>query len=249
MTKSSAKPSSSMPEPVSIPLNKTALTINVRCGSCKFFKRIPNPAYGDVCTEKGVLDSSKPCMRYCVDPDQIHIKESEHIDALVQILEGISDKELSLVTALFNREHITRKRGFRFGMVVYLRPFGDDYVSNYRRAKVISADRTYVHIRASDGWIGSVYLSSVLKPSEWKTKKAQLERAGKITDPNYKKYFHIKTKAEVDIDKFLTTHTPLPLDASMQQHDVLLTVESTSNNRRKKSLRSTPLDELLRVRG
>lgn len=239
----------SYPTPVTMPLNKSTLTINTRCATCKHFNRLANPAYGEVCSQLGVIETSKPCNRYSVNPAEIKIYEQEHVEALVEIVESLSDRDLQLMAALFNREHLTRKRGFKFGSVVYLRPFGGDYVSNYRKAKVISADREYVHIRAADGWTASVFHTSVLNAAAWKAKKADLTKAGKIKDPNYSKYFQIKTKAQVDIEKFHSQgNEPISLDRSVRRNSkTLLTTEGIEE--KKKSLRTTPVDELLKVRG
>jgi hypothetical protein len=250
-----------MPEPLSINLSACTLTIKTNCGGCRHFNRMAYPEYGIVCEKKGILETAKPCVRFSPDPRQIKFKNDADLVALAKALANVSKNKLPLLASLINKESRTRKQGWCFGEICYIRIFGEDYISNYRRSRIISADSQYVTIEGKGGFTASLTKSSVLNARQWKKKKRELEAAGKITDPNYSKYIRLPTKAEREAAKILDGVNPPALDGvTAKGRKAILSSEQAVKAKRvikvkkpvfstkRPDLRTTSLDQIFKTR-
>lgn len=243
-----------MPEPLPFSLTTGGLTINTTCGTCKHLTHIPHPAYKEVCATKGIFDTNKPCKRYSVDTRQIPIKNNEDIIALAALMARIPKKSLPLVAALANRESRTRRSGYVFGQIVFIRILGNDYISNYRRCRVTEANKDYVFLEGADGFSAMVHHSSILTTEKWLEKKAHLKKLKKIVDPKYQEYFTAPSKAAKEANKILDSLTPPDLTVAMKGKKILLSAGSTKEKQRNivfsaRELNpdTTPVDKLLKT--
>ena len=186
-----------VPASLSTNLERTNLNISQKCGNCKHLKRIAHPAYEKVCTEHGMTADSKPCERFSADPTKISFTRDRDAFRAEKFLTELSDDKLRLFASLLVEETKTRAKGFYFGMPVYLRVYGDDYLSNYQRAKVVSADAKWVNLVSANGFTAMVLHRSVLTPAQWHKKKAWLEHNERLVDPKLHKYTKMSTAEEI----------------------------------------------------
>jgi hypothetical protein len=231
------------PVPIDINLGKSALTIKQTCGQCIHLKRMAYPAFKKPCIELGIIEESKPCEKFAANPALIKFSDSEHTRNIAKAMRELNDRELKLLAVVINQETRTRKRGFEFGQIVYFRVFGGDYISNYVKAKVVSADRDYVHVQGADGCLATLYHKSVLTGKEWKKKEFYLLKINKIKDPNRAKYLKAPTKAEREVNKIMNKALPPDLTSDIRNKSVIL-----AGGQPRKSSGITPLDRLLIVR-
>jgi len=256
------------PEPVNFTLGKSALTINTNCGMCSHFARMAHPVYKEVCKAKGLIETNKPCVRFNPDPRQVRFNDDDQLENFTEFLATLPTSKIPLIAAILSQEHRTRKNKFHFGEVVYILAFGTEYVSNYRRCRVLSADREYVTVEGSSLFIATVMATSVFNMKRWKKKKIELLESKRLRDPNYKKYFKQPSQSERDIAKIVATQAPLQLDSTIKdvKSRPAILAYNTEGAFRKGKLKKTkkvavvynariinkditPIDELMRVRG
>jgi hypothetical protein len=227
------------PVPTDIKLGSSALFIPQACINCKHFRRVAHPAYEKPCATLGVLGDSRPCERFSPDPARIKFTQKRHASVLIDIMRTMNDSDLLTVASLMTQERRNRRQGYRFGDTVYLCAFGGDYISNYRRCKVVSVDGKYINIQADEGFSAMVYKDSVLSATQWRKKQAWLEARERHTDPRYSKYIPSAAQAKLQLEKIRQTHEALSLDFANGGEFV----KGAQVERR--STRTTPLTELL----
>lgn len=206
-----------LPEAISFDLGRTNLLVDQRCGNCKHLKRIAHPAYEKPCIDLGKLDISKPCARFSADPTKIRLN-NRLARIAVELIQELSDDKLALMSSIFNEERKTRRYGFTFGQNVYLNIYGGEYISNYRRMKVVSATKDYVNLIADEGFTAMVYSKNVLTPAQWRKKEAWLIRNERIKDPNLYKYTRSSTQAELQLEKAKHKISELEFDATSKHN-------------------------------
>jgi hypothetical protein len=195
---------SSVPLPVDFSLN-TSLTCNVKCGDCVFFARHYSPAYKEPCIKLGISSKSKPCKRFSPDAAKLNIRNDVTLRKLSSALRNIGKDNLHIVASILLKEARTRREGFYFGQPVYVKVFGGDYLSNYRKAYVSHVERGLVHlscgrnINDAKTFTASVSPEAVLTVDEWKTKKSRLLSKGMKRDPKLSQYTTL-TGPKIEID-------------------------------------------------
>jgi hypothetical protein len=219
---------------------------------CHHFSRMAHPTYVKPCKDLGILEVSKPCTRFTPDARSLKINNDAAAINLAIAMATVPTSKLKVLAALINREARTRKRGYYFGEVVYMRVIGGDYISNYRKARILFAEKDYLHIEGSvDGFVASVMHSTVLNSKEWAKKKKQLLLEGKKRDPNYIRNFQTQTPQEKLFTKDLVNNDPPEITHKSKNSKVLVAVEMTTTKGkvkkliRTKDVRTTPLDVLL----
>jgi len=232
---------SEIPTSLSTGLGRTNLFIKQRCGNCKHLKRIPHSAYEKLCITLGMTDISAPCERFSADPSKIRFKTSRNARRALEFLQELSDDKLALYASLILEERRTRSNGYSFGQTVYISINGQDYLSNYRRLKVVASDSKYIHLVADDGFTAMVLHGSVLSSEEWATKKAWLIKKERINDPRMAKYYASASHAELQKRKVSESLNVLEFD-STSRHDFALTSGSV---RKRRTERCTPLDLII----
>lgn len=244
-----------IPQSLDHDLDRSNLQVNQRCGNCKHLKRIANPAYEKPCIDLGMTEISRPCHRFSCDPTKIKFQGDRNIRNAIDLIQNLSPDKLLLMASMLIEESKTRRKGFFFGQTVYIRAFGDDYISNYRRMKVVSADRKYVNLVAPDGSTAMVFHGSVITPAAWRKKKEQLTKTERLTDPRYKKYTQSPSRADMQLREVRTNMDAQEFD-STNRHDFAAT--SGALRHRRNSLvanasrhdieRRIPIDQLVSIK-
>lgn len=230
------------PVEISFNLGRCALTIKSTCGECIHHKRMAYPAYKKVCVELGIIEENKPCPAFSPNTDRVKFTESKHARNVARAISDFSPRELKNLAAILNQEERTRRYGFKLGQELYFLAFGGDYLSNYLKAYVVSADSTYVHLEGEKGCLISLHHNSVLNKRKWERKQIQLLSANKQVDPNYKKYTQNMTKSEKNI-KSIIDKTIATLSPDTKQSNAL----SSSSPKKHRNERHMDLTELLSV--
>jgi hypothetical protein len=160
--------------------------VKTTCQSCIFYNK--QCAWGSKpCKQLGILGSSKPCKKFVLDPYTIDMLD-ESSKNLQDIVSSLSTKDLGKFAILLSQEHKTRSKGFAFGQEVVVHMFKGNYLSNFAKARVISANKDYVFIQGIGGFRGMLFHSSVLTLEQWAKKRQFLIAKKKIKDPNYASY-------------------------------------------------------------
>jgi hypothetical protein len=180
---------------------------NAICGSCVHLNCIP--AFAEVCSKMGIGPYHDICEKYQFNWKLIDLNNKEQFDLLDNISK-LSTDQLLIVADLLRAEKLTRNRGFRFKEPVYVRLFGDNYLSNYAKGWVILAAKSYVYVQGtSSSYYGAFLRSSVIKEIKFIKLANQLILEKKINDPKMKDYTKIKHKVKnigdiPTIDKLLS---------------------------------------------
>lgn len=170
------------------------LVVDVTCGSCLFFKRHAHSKYRGPCNTLGVQEISRPCKVFTPEPISFNFRSEKELRLLAKVLMKISKNHLRLLATMLLREHKTRAKGFKFGQPVWVKVFGGDYISNYRKAYIAHVERDKVYLTAGVNrnidkvFTACVKKTSVLTKPQWLKKKSTLTTKGFIKDPNYKQY-------------------------------------------------------------
>lgn len=173
--------------PVDFPLNRSALTVNLTCGDCRHHGGIPAPGQKSCCAVLGVIQEQTPCLHFSVSPFVIDFGSDMYLRMISRIIRKLNRKKLNAVASLLLQEARTRRYGFNMGDVVYFKAYGDDFLSNYRKGYVVSADKHYVVISGRRGREFSCYISApyVLRKAQWLEKQKELIAANRLVDPRY----------------------------------------------------------------
>lgn len=189
-----------VPVPIDASTHKllgTNLAIGARCGMCVHFGNIQHPAYESVCKELGILEENVPCTRYEPDYRQLGLAEADWFAAFAAAMADMTVKQRHILASLLMKENRTRRAGFMFGETVYVRVFDGDYISNYRKAVVVSATSKHVYLEGKDGFHAMLYKGSVLNAKQWMKKKSELVKANRLKDPFIRRHMQALT----DVDK------------------------------------------------
>lgn len=227
------------PVPTEVALSSSALFIPQKCINCKHFRRVAHPAYEKACETLGVLFDARPCERFSPDPARLKFTKRRQAEQVLSILRDMSESDLLTAASLLTQERRNRRQGYRFGDTVYLCAFGGDYLSNYRRCKVVSAEGRYINVQADEGFSAMVFKTSVLTATQWKTKKAWLENNERRTDPRYAKYIPSAAQAKLQLERMRNSRDALELNLA---NGGAFTQGASAERR---STRTTPLTELL----
>jgi hypothetical protein len=164
------------------------IALHVRCRNCLFFKQA---AYFKApCSQLGVEKYARPCTHFTANHYNFNVKDKNYIP-IAQMINSLSSDRLGEMVALLSQEIRTRRQGFRHNQTVFVHAFGDDYLSNYCKAAVITANRTYVFVQGlgkDKTFRGSFLRSSVLNEEEYDKKRKTLIRKKLLRDPNLASY-------------------------------------------------------------
>lgn len=190
-----------MAEDIEYPEHNHVVTIpQLRCEHCLYFEDFA--IYKEKCKTLGVQPKSRPCTKFVANARQLDVNQTE-VQNLFETINNMSRPQVALLTAVLAREHITRTNGHKFFDIVYVRKFGDDYISNYVKARIISIDSGMAYLRGvkKEKFFASVKKESVLTPEQWQKKKTQLVSLNRWRDPNLLKFTNfkmpVKSKASI----------------------------------------------------
>lgn len=173
------------------------LAISAKCGMCVHYANMKHTAYESVCKELGILEENTPCIRYEPDYRQLQLAEQPWFAAFAAAMSQMTGKQRHILASLLMKENRTRRAGYFFGETVYIRVFEGDYLSNYRRGVIVSANSKHVYIEGRGGFHAMLMRNSVMNTRQWLRKKQELIRSNRIKDPFLRRYMQVPT----DVDK------------------------------------------------
>lgn len=161
------------------------------CGNCIHHRHIPQ--FKETCEKLGVGPYHKICEKFQFNWQLI--QASKVSGTLLEKVADIPDEDLLMMADFLRAERLTRRKGFKFMMPVYVRLFGDNFLSNYAKGWVITAAGRYVYIQGKESAYNGAFLkSSIIKEPKFIKIAADLVKQGKIIDPNTRNYTKIKAK-------------------------------------------------------
>lgn len=178
------------------------LMINVKCRDCIFYKNsalYTDGKFPQSCSNLGVGPSANPCPNFAPKVEGIKNKFDEKIDVseLGEFLKKIDSRKFPWLASILTMEGKTRKFGFSFGETVYIKMFNGNYLSNYRKASVVYATKTHVHVLGKDGWRGMIMHESVILPRQYAKIRDGLKAKRLLVDPATKQYFDKTQSIEI----------------------------------------------------
>lgn len=191
-----------MDEVVESPLNlkdkkRQPVVLGVKCKSCIFYKDRAYQAFKKPCSQLGVKQFSRPCQHFFANPFTF-LKDDPEFKLAKKLLIKFG-KQLPSLVGWLNQELATKKTGFSFGQIVYVKLIGEDYLLNYAKATVVSANKEYVYIQGNK-FRGTYLHDSVYTEDEWKRKKRTLVKHKRLRDPKHADYYKIKVTPKKAID-------------------------------------------------
>lgn len=161
----------------------------VRCKHCEHFNG--PPAFEAPCSQLGRRTFSPPCQKFTITLKAIDFTDEKGWAPRLNKLISSADQEgLAVIAALVSQEHKTRKVGFKYGQEVWVKMLGGDYLSNYGKARVVKADKEYVHLKGvGSNFQASFHHASVISPEDYEAMRLKLIDKGRIIDPDYRKYY------------------------------------------------------------
>lgn len=193
-----------IPEPVDFSLKSSNLSCNVTCGSCVFFTARSRPEFREPCSQLGIQAKRTPCKRFTPNPAVINMRTDKTMRQFAKVLAKLSRESLPVIASVLLREAVTRSKGFHFGQPVYVKAFGGEYISNYRKAFVVFASRKLVwltggkNVRTDSTFMASIGIEHVLTVDQWEKKSSKLRVQGKVKDPKLKYYTSTEKLPEID---------------------------------------------------
>jgi len=166
---------------------------SVHCESCIFFRRIRHSSFAEPCSKLGVMPKANPCRRFSAAPEAFNFRSDKLLRVFAKTVSRMGRDLLPLIASVMMRESKTRKKGFYFGQPVYVRAFGGDYRSNYRKAFVVYVDKKLAYLcdgfnKDGVNFTASISWESLLTEEQWEAKKAQLEARKHLKDPRLLEY-------------------------------------------------------------
>lgn len=180
-----------IPAPLEEPKHRKGPTLAVRCRNCIHFRRQRAKAFKDVCEKLGVKGESRACSYFFANPFYFKRKEEE-FKVFEDMVRDLPRAQVQSLIGWMQQELVTRRSGFAFGQTVYVRMVGDDYLRNYAKGIVVSADKTHVFIQGDEKRVSATMTlmkDSVFSEEKWKKKRAALIARGRVRDPNASKIF------------------------------------------------------------
>ena len=170
-------------------VSKKNLKSSFRCGECLHFKQKARHDKEDICINLGVR--SVGIAPSCFTPNVLEIASDENeMLQLAFLWNSFSYRKRRILTAILMSKPKGRK--FRIGTKIYFRAVGKDYLSNYLAGYVLgysSSGELMVSGSPDKNSKGNAYIAmftsdnSVMTYKEFKIKKQELIKDGRIEDP------------------------------------------------------------------
>lgn len=183
-----------------IPIGKA--TIGIKCGDCIHFKRVEK--FGKPCADLGRKHFADAPDCYSPDVYVLVKHNPEILFNLALLCKEFTSQETRVFMSLLKKAKAFEKAKLHFGMPVYF-SLGQDFLSNYYLGFVLDITTMATQIvyvtsdlaktQRSKPMIGQIPRSEVYTLSEFKKKKAQLQKDGRLVDPKPK--FNVVTNKEL----------------------------------------------------
>jgi len=170
---------------------RRAPAIAAKCKNCLFFSNAAYKAFKKPCKTLGVKSFSRPCEHFFANPFEFILNDKRH--KLIATLIKKYEDDLPGIVAWLNQEIYTRKKKFYYGQPVVVRMLGEDYLTNYAQAWVVSANSEHVFVQGKK-FKGTFLHESIILNEDWVRKRAALVKHKKIKDPKAKDYYIISKK-------------------------------------------------------
>ncbi len=169
------------------------MTNKHQCGSCLGLNR--EKIFEAPCATKGMLPNAKACNSF--KPDLYALAQPEatfnDLELLGPALAKMSLSQLAILSALAERERVTRKYGYRFFQRVYVRyvgPASNNYLSNFMSARVLDCDAQYIRLVGDSDFKAYIVLqhtkgqtSSLYTTADFAVLRAEMVANKKFVDP------------------------------------------------------------------
>lgn len=191
-----------------------------QCGDCKSFKKSKKKDLEDVCSNLGIIATSKA--PECFEPDLGAFRKVSvlpDIEALGEITKNFSAKQNRLLANFFVNQSKLKDNKFYFGQPLFI-CLGEDYLSHYYKGFVVGLEKhdgtTYVNLvsklKDSKHATGIMLAEdSVLQQKEFNVLAVDLLKRGRITrDKKEFEHFRdlplsdmIDKKGKIDVSKLI----------------------------------------------
>ena len=167
------------------------------CGSCLHLDR--DKAFTTVCSQAGILPTSAACNTFKPDLYALAHPETQNSDLELvgDALGKMSLSQLAILSALADRERVTRKYGYRFFQRVYVRyvgPASNNYLSNFMSARILDVDSKSIRLIGDSDYRAYIVLehtkgrtSSLFKAPDFGPLRQQMIQEKKFVDPSLKR--------------------------------------------------------------
>jgi hypothetical protein len=159
-----------------------------RCGECLHFKTHPHLSRKELCSKEGVR--AYGVAPKCFTPDIPQIAQNS--DQFVQLAAMFTNYTPKQKRILLGMLRMKDKPGLAFGTKVYFLSFGKDYLSNYLSGYVMgytSSGELILSGSPEQKARGRSYIAylndtdNLLTAKQWRAKRAELQAANKVIDP------------------------------------------------------------------
>ena len=170
--------------------------LGVKCGDCLHYDKCKHPNHEDVCVKLGVREKANA--PDCFHPDFYKLnvtKSPDLLQDLAKLLSNFRPSQLRVLGFTLTRgSRIIEKYDLKFGQPVYF-SLGGDYLAHYFKGVVVGCTDEHVIVSAKlkkcdTNTVGQFQRSTLLTRKQWKVKRDELMKAGKVTmsDEDKRKY-------------------------------------------------------------
>jgi hypothetical protein len=194
------------------------------CVSCKQCVHLSKEKLngGKVCSDMGVIESSKVCGNYKPDVQVLRKSDGSEAIDLFQAIRSLPSEMLPIIASLLSREERTRRyTDFKVLQPVYVMFDGSgDYITDYCKAYILDADKEHVRVINKNGTFVAHFereSTSILTIAEFKARRAELLASNKIKNP------------KVDRSRVVVDETVPTIDQVVDEVKAKVTVSSKTD--------------------
>lgn len=161
----------------------------------------------------GMTATSEVCSSFEPNLRQVEdvVADEGGFMALARIVDTMGEKSLRAMGAMLMREEHTRKAGYKFGQVVYVRYRGkatSNYISNFMQAYVMFVNNSNYRLMSKDGKCVLTYSSEckphILTKREFSKLRNSMIDKGRMVDPEVERTLSKRLQAEEDYELGIT---------------------------------------------
>jgi len=190
--------------------SRNAVIKGLRCGSCYHFAHYRAADFPETCNQIGITKDAAPCVSYSPSPTGSRMsRKHDAASQLARVMRNIPTSDIPALAAMIAGEHITRKHGFYFGQIVFVRVFaGGTHLNHFAKAFVVRADAQYVYLQGTGKkpWAGKCFHNSVITAKKFRKMRADMERTNNVIDRKAAVFFGGSGYAVQDISRIGAAH-------------------------------------------
>ncbi|QRE00125.1 hypothetical protein [Burkholderia phage BCSR5] len=191
-----------------------------KCSECLHFKKHAHSDHDEVCSKEGVRGFA--IAPKCFTPDVTQIAgNTDQFVQLAMLLDSYTPKQQRILLGVLRGARKSKKKALSFGTKVYFLMHGKEYISNYffayvmgysSKGEMMLTGSPDVKSRGASFFYFAKDPDGLLTESQWKVKRKALFAAGKINDPDTRKF-------KVKVDDAADHKVPSIDDAPASWHD------------------------------